>query len=519
MQNNNGLNGTALISKTKIYLIIIAVLLVVICIFNYKLIPIAVVGYGLILSYSIWAANKRKAELSKELEDLTLKVGSTAKTTLINSPFPLAIVDTTGNVIWRSEKFVSVFADVDMNAIVSDLTDRIKKNVIDESKQKGDIKTETIIKDKNFQILGSYVRVARDTRKKAKNKKREKLDTVAENTVENEENDEYTMILYFIDETENRELKEEVENSELSIGIIMIDNYEEVAQRVPAEMKPVFVASIEKTIYDWASSYNILLIKSDRDTFYGIASRKYIDAVTENKVDILNEIKKIDLPEGTQATLSVVFSNDGATNIEKAESAKAVMDIALGRGGDQAIIKQDGKYQFFGGRTIEVEKRTRVKARMISHALQKLIEESDNVLLMGHSHSDMDALGACLGIYRFATALGKEAKIVNNSLGTGIDKFVETVKANEEYENIFIDSQEALGFATENSLMVICDTSKKTYVDAPELLDKVSKKVIIDHHRRSTDYIEDAILTFQEVYASSACELVTEILEYANIKI
>ena len=299
----------------------------------------------------------------------------------------------------------------------------------------------------------------------------------------------------------------------------MIDNYEELSQRLSTESKPILIAKVEKSIYEWAEKYNAMIIKTDRDTFYCIANHKSLKEMINDKLSILDDIKNIDVPDISQATLSIAFSNDGNTITEKAESTRAVIDIALGRGGDQAIVKIDGKYEFFGGRTQEVEKRTRVKARMISHALTELIQESDNVLLMGHSHGDMDSIGSAMGLYRLAKSLGKEAKIVNETIGIGIEKFIETAKKSEEYDECFVKEQEALDFVKPNTLLIVVDTNKKTYVELPELLEKVKKVVVVDHHRRSTDYIENTILTFHEVYASSASELVTEILEYSQEKV
>ena len=191
------------------------------------------------------------------------------------------------------------------------------------------------------------------------------------------------------------------------------------------------------------------------------------------------------------------------------------MDIALGRGGDQAVIRQDGKYVFFGGKAQEVEKRTKVKARVISHALEELIKKSDNVMVMGHMNGDIDSIGSSLGIYRLAKTFEKEAYIVNNTYGLTLANFIVTLKQ-EGYKDVILDKTEAMNKITPNTLLVIVDTHKRSYVEVPELLEKTEKIVIIDHHRKSEDFIENAILTFHEAYASSASELVTEIVEYAT---
>lgn len=504
MPNNNSKNWDSLISRTKIYLIIIALLIVCICILSYRLIIPSIIIYAIIIWYTMWTNKKRKAELSEQLKDLTLNVNSTAKTTLINSPFPLAIVETNGNVIWKSEKFVTEFEnlDINMNEYLSEIVRSIKLTIenSDENKQektRGTIDTNIKIANRMYKVLGSYVKSHKIHQKEQ----------------------EYTTILYFIDETYLRKLEKEKQDSDICIGILMIDNYEEISQRISSEIKPQLIAKMEKYIYDWAARYNALIVKSDRDTFFCIMEQKYLKEAEADKFNILDEVKDIDVPDITQPTLSIGFSDDGDSNAEKAESARTVIDIALGRGGDQAIVKMDGRYQFFGGRTQEVEKRTRVKARIVSHALKELMTEADNVLLMGHSHGDMDSIGSSLGLYRLAKTLGKEAKIVNETTGIGLSNFLTEAKKHDEYVDCFVTKQEALDAVKQNTLLIITDTHKKSYVEVPELLDKVNKIVVIDHHRRSTDYIENSILTFHEVYASSASELVTEILEYSQLDI
>ena len=504
MPNNNSKKWDSLISRTKIYLIIIALLIVCISILNYRLIIPGIIVYALIIWYTIWTNKKRKAELSEQLKDLTLNVNTTAKTTLINSPFPLAIVETNGNVIWKSEKFVTEFENlnINMNEYLSEIVKGIKLTIenADENKQekvRGTIDTNIKIENRIYKVLGSYVKSHKAHQKE----------------------EEYTTILYFIDETYLKKLEQKEEDSDICVGILMIDNYEEISQRISSEIKPQLIAKMEKSIYDWAAKYKSLIVKSDRDTFFCIMEQKYLKEAEADKFNILDEVKDIDVPDITQPTLSIGFSDDGESNAEKAESARAVIDIALGRGGDQAIVKIDGRYQFFGGRTQEVEKRTRVKARIVSHALKELILEADNVILMGHSNGDMDSIGSSMGLYRLTKTLGKEAKIVNETTGIGLDNFLTEAKKTEEYADCFVTKQEALEYIKPNTLLIVTDTHKKSYVEVPELLEKVNKIVVVDHHRRSTDYIENAILTFHEVYASSASELVTEILEYSQLDI
>jgi len=205
----------------------------------------------------------------------------------------------------------------------------------------------------------------------------------------------------------------------------------------------------------------------------------------------------------------------------KNQSAGATLDIVLGRGGDQAVVRENEKYYFFGGRTQELEKRTKVKARIVSHALEELITNAKDVIITGHNNPDIDCMGSAIGIYKLAKTLGKEAFIASENYSNGLEDFMESISEYEEYNGVVIGKNEAISRISDETLLVVVDTHKQTYVEMSELLNKTQKIVVIDHHRRSTDYIENATLTFQEVYASSTAELVTEIIEYteANVEL
>ena len=321
-------------------------------------------------------------------------------------------------------------------------------------------------------------------------------------------------ILYFIDETEKYELEKENKDKSTCVGIIMVDNYEEVMQRVNAEQKTQLMAKVESTIYDWVNQTNGILVKEDRDTYVYIFEQRNLEKIKEDKFAILDTIKDIVRKDKIQLTLSIAISSEGKTDNEVYKSASAAMDVILGRGGDQAVIRENGKYQFFGGKVEEVEKRTKVKARIVAHALEELIMECDKVIIMGHSNPDIDAIGSALGVYRIATSLRKDAYIVADRESPSIKAFTECLP--EEYDNVLISEETALNEIDSETLLVVVDTHKKSYVEQEELLDKTNKIVVIDHHRRSADFISQSILTFQEVYASSAAELVTELIQYTQ---
>ena len=493
-EKNNRKLFDNLVSRTKIYLVIILILIMIISYMNTKLIPLLVGVYILILAYTYFANNKRKSEISEQLQDLTLTVDAAAKTSLINAPFPLIILETDGNIIWRSSKFITEFEQVDMETYINDLVLEIKNEI----ENNGEEKRKTIIKEleienKIYKVQCEFVKTKKSERRRTH---------------------EYMLILYFIDQTEKYELKAENENKKTCVGIIMVDNYEEVMQRIYTEEKAQLMAKIESSIYDWVNETNGILVKEERDKYVYIFEQRNLNKIKEDKFAILDTIKSLVRKDKMQLTLSIAISNDGENDKEVYKSAQSAMDVILGRGGDQAVIREEGKYQFFGGKVEEVEKRTKVKARIVAHALEELMSECEKVIIMGHTNPDIDAMGAAMGIYRIATSLGKEAFILTNAEGASIKSFIDNIQ--EEYKEVLIDKETALSKIDNETLLVVVDTHKNTYVEEPELLNKTNKIVVIDHHRRGTDFIEQSILTFQEVYASSAAELVTELIQYAQ---
>ena len=499
MSGNNRKLFDNLVSRTKRYLVIIFILLLMVSILRPNLTMPALIIYILILGYTYFANNKRKSEISEQLQDLTLTVDSAAKSSLINAPFPLIIIETDGNIVWKSLKFATEFANVDINSYINDLIidikDEIEKDKNKEQRRKSIIKNIEIGK-KKYKVQCELSKTKRSERKKVA---------------------EYMAILYFIDETEKYDLIKENKDKNTCVGIIMVDNYEEVMQRVNTEQKTQLMAKVESTIYDWVNQTNGILVKEDRDTYVYIFEHRNLDKIKENKFVILDSIKDIVRKDKIQLTLSIAISTEGETDSEIYKSASAAMDVILGRGGDQAVIRENGKYQFFGGKVEEVEKRTKVKARIVAHALEELISECEKVIIMGHSNPDIDAMGSALGVYRIAKSLKKNAYIVTDKESASIRVFMENLP--KEYDNVLIDKETGLNEINQETLLVVVDTHKKSYVEQPELLEKTNKIVVIDHHRRSADFINQSILTFQEVYASSAAELVTELIQYTQTEV
>ena len=360
--SNNKFKIDNLVSRIKIYLVIIAILLVIICIFQPKLIIPAIITYGLILTYAIWSNKRRKTEISEHINELTLNVDKAAQSTIINSPFPLVILETNGNIIWKSSKFIKEFSNIDIGNYINDIVKELKIKIENsENLSEISIKEKMNIGSKTYRIIGEYVKYRGKEQKNSK---------------------DYMATIYFLDESNYVELLKKYNDSKICVGIIMIDNYEELMQRATDEDRAKLTSEIEKNIYAWINRFEGIAIKSERDTFICMFEEKWLQEIKNQKFDILDEIKEIKNQNNSQSTLSIAISEDGNNNVEKYKSAKAVLDIALGRGGDQAIVIQNEKYTFFGGKSPEVEKRTRVKARTISQALEELISSSSNVIIM-----------------------------------------------------------------------------------------------------------------------------------------
>lgn len=306
MSNNNMKMLENIESKTKIYLAIIAIVLIVLCINVPTYIIPSVIIYALIILYTIWVYNKRKGEISSYINELTISMDSAAKNTLINSPFPLIILETDGNVIWRSSKFNKEFANVGINKYIDDITKEIRIDI--DNNNIPTVDKEILIDDKTYHVIGDYVKIKQKDRKKT---------------------NKYMTILYFIDVTKMKELSKEFNDSKTCVGIIMVDNYEEIVQRIATEEKPQVMAAIEKNLYDWAAKTGGIMIKTERDTFVYIFEQKYLEEMQNEKFSILDDIKEIRTEEKIQITLSIAIANEGNSNYEKYQEAQDAMDIAL----------------------------------------------------------------------------------------------------------------------------------------------------------------------------------------------
>lgn len=479
------------VPKYRTYLVIIFLILFLVSALEIRLAPFSIVIFTLIVVYT-YRKNKNMIDrVIRNMDSLIFKLKT--DDTVLDFPIPAVIITKTGDILWNNNELELLFKGINKQ--------RYMENLIKDLDAEYDTKFKAIdkelsIHDKHFRVLGNLVNL-----KKRGNEK------------------EQVVMLYFIDRTDYYRLFRMYDDSKDSVGIVMIDNYDELMQGTNDTDKPQLIAIIERKIREWFAFTGGIITKLDRNRFLILFEKKYIKVFTNAKFEILDSIKEITLSNKIPVTLSVAIVVDDGTKNEKLQNAIATIDVALGRGGDQAVIKKDGKYEFFGGKSKEIEKTTRVKSRVVAQALKELILEAKNVVIMGHKNMDADSLGAAMGIYRIAKQNEKEAFVVFNNYGVGLKDLHERL-LKEEYVNVLLPENEILPRVSEDTLVVVVDTHKIDLVDAPTILDKVSKVVVIDHHRRSAEAsIENPVLTFHEVYASSASELVTEIIQYSEEKI
>jgi len=479
--------------RASFYIWIIAILAAVIAILDLRL---ALPGFLLIifLVFHYLRSNyRRQREIASYIENLTFNIDTATKDTLLNFPMPLVVTGLDGTIIWYNSLFRNIFdgevlLEKTIGSFVGDLH---PAGLI---KPGARISRQIAIGCSHYHVLGNIVKTDRKT-----------------------EEESFILLLYFIDNTELAVLKQKYEEERIAVGIIVIDNYDELMQSMEDAGRPQMLAEIDRRIVKWLEFAGGIVRKFERDRYIIVFEAKHLKELEEKKFEILDSVKEINLGNKIPVTLSLGFGIKGKTPAENFKFAGAAIDLALGRGGDQAVVKNGDSFSFFGGRTRELEKRTRVKARVVSYALRELIDQCDAVMAMGHENADLDSLGACLGVYRMARSMEKQANIVlDGRPNIMVESLISRIKKDMEYDGLFLSRKEALDRITDKTLLVVADTHRKDFAEVPELLDHTSQVVVIDHHRKGTDFIQNTVLTYQETYASSTCELVTEILQYAD---
>ncbi|MCI5629369.1 MAG: DHH family phosphoesterase [Clostridiales bacterium] len=434
-------------------------------------------------------SNFRKKEWNKYIENLSLDIDETTKKAIMNLPIPLCILEFDGNISWYNKKFYEMTESPDL---LGENIDNIIKNinlrkVLNENKE---MYTDVCYKDREY--------------------------TVVYNVIKNEQNKQvkYLMMLYWIDKTEYLNLAQKYEEEKNIIMLIQVDGYDEVLKSASEEKRSLISVELERILSGLETDLHAAVKRTSKDKYIVITNQKGLSKLQENKFTILDTIRDIDYGNTLPVTISIGVGRDGESIYENIQLATGALDLALGRGGDQAIVKTKDKFEFYGGKSKAVEKTTKVKSRLIGHALKEIVSQSEMIYIMGHKYPDLDALGSAVGIYDICKSLKKETHIVLDQVNESIDEFVRRLNKCEYYNDLFISREEAIKNCTRDTLVVVVDTHRPSYTECEELL-SISKKVaVIDHHRKGVESIKNTVLAFHEIYVSSTCEMVTEVVQY-----
>jgi len=450
-----------------------------------------------------------KPIIMNELISFATEYGQIQRKLLRDLEIPYALLDDSGKVIWTNTAFDQVIHHPKgYNKSITSLFPTITRDRLPD---------DTGVDEAQYEI-------EHEEREYVAKFKKISLKEMAEHSdmIDAEGYNGYLIAIYLFDETALHIALQEVDDQSLAVGMIYLDNYEEALESVEEVRRSLLIALIDRKVNKYISALDGISKKLEKDKYLIILRKKAIAQLQENRFDLLEEVKTVNIGNEMAVTMSIGVGLNGLTYAQNYEFSRNAIDLALGRGGDQAVIKTPESITYYGGKSQQVEKNTRVKARVKAHALREIITGKDRVLVMGHRMPDVDSFGSAVGIYRIAITLGRKSHIVLDEATTAIQPLVDLFKDNPEYESdMIITGQEAMELAGNNTVLVVVDVNKPSITECPELLRYCKSVVVLDHHRQGTETIENATLSYVEPYASSACEMVSEILQYTydNIKI
>lgn len=460
----------------------------------------------LFLSVSLLLYFKNRTLVLNELIDFATQYGQVQRQLLRSLEIPYALLDDGGKIIWTNEAFETKFhIKKGYRKSITILLPEIHK----EDLPSNEAETELFImnEEKDYRISMRKVSM------------REMVDTAVVNIFDD---NSYLIAIFLFDETEINRYARENDEQKLAVGLIYIDNYDEALESVEEVRRSLLVALIDRKINKYFSIIDGLVKKVEKDKYFLIIQKKQIKAIVEDRFELLEDVKTVNIGNEMAVTLSVGIGVDAPTYLQNYDYARNAIDLALGRGGDQAVIKKPDEITFFGGMSQKMEKNTRVKARVKAHALKEIIESKDKIIVMGHKIVDVDSFGAAIGVFRAAKTFGKKSYIVVNEITTSIRSLIDSFGDATEYEkDMFVTSDEAINLVDANTVLIVVDVNKPSFTECKELIDMCQTIVVLDHHRQGTEKIEKATLSYIEPYASSASEMVAEILQYIsdNVKL
>jgi len=438
----------------------------------------------------------RNAAVQRQLVKYAVGFNKSQKRMLKELNLPYAMLDYEGKLIWSNDAFLDIIHDEKLakrsitNVFPAVTADRFPSAEADEI-----IHTE--YEDRNYRIV---LRRAMDE------DEMEKQGSTGSSSL---------IGMYLYDETEITTLYRENQEQQMILGLLYIDNYEEALDTIDEVRRALLAALIDRKINKYMQTIDAIIRKLEKDKYIVIFKSKYLPQLQMNRFQVLEEVRSVNIGNEMAVTISLGLGISSESYQQSYDYARAAIDLALGRGGDQVVIKEGERVQYYGGKSQQVEKNTRVKARVKAHALRELLEAREQVLIMGHSIADVDSVGAAIGIYRIAKTLGNKASIVIGEITSSVAPIVARFKDSSEYEeDMFLNGEEALRRVDADTVLIVVDVNKPDYTECEELLHRVNTCVILDHHRQSGDVLPNAVLSYIEPYASSACELVAEILQY-----
>lgn len=450
-----------------------------------------------------------KPVIMNELISFATEYGQIQKRLLRDMDLPYALLDDSGKVIWTNTSFETVIHQPKgYNKSITALFPAITRDRLPDESGVDEAQYELTYEGNEY--IAKFKKIS--------------LKDMAEHSdmIEAQGYNGYLIAVYLYDETALHIALQEVDDQSLTVGMVYLDNYEEALESVDEVRRSLLIALIDNKVNKYISALDGICKKLEKDKYLVILRKKAIAQLKEARFDLLEEVKTVNIGNEMAVTISIGVGLDGLTYAQNYEFARNAIDLALGRGGDQAVIKTPGSITYYGGKSQQIEKNTRVKARVKAHALREIITSKDLVLVMGHRMPDVDSFGAAVGIYRIAQTLGRKAHIVLNDVTPSIQPMVDLFQNNSEYDSdMIIGSQQAMDAANGNCVLVVVDVNKPSITECPDLIRCSKSVVVLDHHRQGTETIESATLSYVEPYASSACEMVSEILQYTydNIKI
>lgn len=442
---------------------------------------------------------RSKPVIMNEFIDFAAQYGQVQSKLLKELDLAYVLMDETGKIIWMNDAFEHIIhKDKSWRRPITSVFPIVTKEKLGFEQE---LELDIVFEEREYNLKLKRISI------------QEVLDN--SQVLEMGEHESRLIAGYLYDETDLKKALREVDDQSLAVGMIYIDNYDEALESVEDVRRSLLMALIDRRINKYLFALDCIVRKVEKDKYFVIMRKSAVLALKESRFDLLEDVKTVNIGNEMAVTVSIGVGLDAPTYAQKCEFARTAIDLALGRGGDQAVVKTPDSIIYYGGKSQQIEKSTRVKARVKANALQEIINSKDKVLVMGHRLSDADAFGAAVGISCVARALNKRCYIVINDITSSVKPLVELVREKNAYEEDFIiNSSDALEFADSSTALVVVDVNKPSITECPELIKSCRTVVVLDHHRQSSEVIENATLSYVEPYASSTCEMVAEVLQY-----